>query len=90
MNNITGHYCFSVNDKVIISRSCHFEMENATDSDCMNEKMPSYVKIQFCKTCLTDGCNGKAMNPSIENDYTAVGNENTIDVANSSDINSLI
>lgn len=57
------NYYLTVNDKVTISRSCHFETENAMENDCLNEKNPSYVRTQFCKTCLVDGCNGDAMNP---------------------------
>ncbi|XP_055303863.1 uncharacterized protein LOC129569232 [Sitodiplosis mosellana] len=68
-----------VNDKVVISRSCHFEPVNALENDCMNETTPSYVKTQFCKSCLTDGCNGGAMNVDFENEYTTVASENTID-----------
>ena len=36
----------------------------------MNGNYPSYVKIIFCETCSTDGCNGAAMDPVIENGNT--------------------
>lgn len=71
--------CFAVNDKIVVSRSCHFEAENALEDDCLNEKMPSYVKTQYCKTCSMDGCNGDALNPDFDNTYTTDGSENSID-----------
>lgn len=47
-----------INDRVVVSRSCAFEDINAPPNSCTNAQTPSYIKTEFCETCLTDGCNG--------------------------------
>ncbi|KFB46236.1 AGAP008640-PA-like protein [Anopheles sinensis] len=47
-----------INDRVVVSRSCSFEDINAPPNACTNAQTPSYIKTEFCETCLTDGCNG--------------------------------
>lgn len=49
--------CISVNDEVIILRSCFWEDEDTPQASCISNNLPSFVKIEFCKTCVTDGCN---------------------------------
>lgn len=51
---------FSVNDKIVISRSCYWENVNAAKDECLNSNTPSYIKTEFCETCSTEGCNGAA------------------------------
>ncbi|XP_053672548.1 uncharacterized protein LOC128722887 [Anopheles nili] len=47
-----------INDRVVVSRSCSFEDVNTPPNSCLNAQTPSYIKNEFCETCLTDGCNG--------------------------------
>lgn len=46
---------FSVNDKVVVSRSCSWEDINAPADSCMRTSTPSYIKTEFCETCGHDG-----------------------------------
>lgn len=48
----------TINDRVVISRSCAWEDINAPPNSCINSQTPSYIKTEFCETCTTDGCNG--------------------------------
>uniref|UniRef100_A0A182YN72 Protein sleepless n=1 Tax=Anopheles stephensi TaxID=30069 RepID=A0A182YN72_ANOST len=50
----------AVNDRVVVSRSCAYEDINTPPNSCVNAQTPSYIKTEFCETCLTDGCNGAA------------------------------
>lgn len=45
----------SVNDKVVVSRSCSWEDINAPADSCMRTTTPSYIKTEFCETCGHDG-----------------------------------
>ncbi len=47
----------SVDDRLIITRSCFWENEDTPRNACMNTNTPSYIKMEFCETCSTDGCN---------------------------------
>ncbi|XP_049280231.1 uncharacterized protein LOC125762322 [Anopheles funestus] len=47
-----------INDRVVVSRSCAYEDVNTSPNSCLNAQTPSYIKTEFCETCLTDGCNG--------------------------------
>ncbi|XP_055635645.1 uncharacterized protein LOC129775231 [Toxorhynchites rutilus septentrionalis] len=48
----------TINDHVVISRSCAWEDINAPPNHCINAATPGYIKTEFCETCTTDGCNG--------------------------------
>lgn len=48
----------TVNDRVVVSRSCAWEDVNAAPNSCINAQTPSYIRTEFCETCTTDGCNG--------------------------------
>lgn len=48
----------TINDRVVISRSCAWEDVNAPPNSCINAQTPSYIKTEFCETCTVDGCNG--------------------------------
>ena len=45
----------------------------------MNNATPSYINVTFCETCSTDGCNGAAMDPVLENGNTNDEPHNAID-----------
>uniref|UniRef100_A0A6E8VWJ5 Protein quiver n=1 Tax=Anopheles coluzzii TaxID=1518534 RepID=A0A6E8VWJ5_ANOCL len=49
-----------INDRVVVSRSCAYEDVNTPPNSCLNAQTPSYIKTEFCETCITDGCNGAA------------------------------
>lgn len=49
----------SVNNKTTILRSCFWEDMDTPQASCNrnSNSNPSFVKIEFCETCFTDGCN---------------------------------
>lgn len=57
-NNFFLNLFFTVNDKVVVLRSCSWEDINAPADSCMRTTTPSYIKTEFCETCGHDGCNG--------------------------------
>lgn len=72
-------FFLEVNDRPAVVRSCYWENLNETKNACMNNDYPSYIKIKFCETCSSDGCNGAAMDPVIENGNTIGETTNAID-----------
>lgn len=58
---------FSVQQTIIIVRTCHWEKNNALRNECYKENIntngTSHGKIVFCETCDSDGCN-RASNQS--------------------------
>lgn len=54
--NLCDFFTFStVNDKVVVSRSCAYEDINAPSDSCMRLTTPSYIRTEFCETCGHDG-----------------------------------
>lgn len=49
-----GH---SIIEKTYIVRDCYFQGENASMHQCLEEKTPLNVTLDYCETCLTEGCN---------------------------------
>lgn len=47
----------TVNDKIVVSRSCAYEDINQSADACMRQSTPSYIRTEFCETCGHDGCN---------------------------------
>jgi hypothetical protein len=47
----------TVNDRVVVSRSCAYEDINQSADTCMRQQTPSYIRTEFCETCGHDGCN---------------------------------
>lgn len=52
------HFHSSVNDKVVVSRSCSWEDASAPADTCLKANTPSYIRTEFCESCTHDGCNG--------------------------------
>uniref|UniRef100_A0A6M2DYB7 Putative conserved secreted protein n=1 Tax=Xenopsylla cheopis TaxID=163159 RepID=A0A6M2DYB7_XENCH len=47
-----------VREERVTTRGCAWvSMDNVGD-DCIDEKTPSFVKIESCSSCTTDACNG--------------------------------
>lgn len=50
-----------VNGQTVVTRDCYFENVNNRRDQCFSDsRHPRGMDVEFCETCLTDGCNGAA------------------------------
>lgn len=47
----------SVFDRYVVSRSCYWQTLNRPKDECLHNNTEAYIKMEFCESCDTDGCN---------------------------------
>lgn len=50
-----------VNGELVVIRGCTWKHPEDTGDECPTSTQPNYIRTTYCKTCMTDTCNGSPL-----------------------------